>query len=64
VRHIGRRRARELVSRFGDGVIEAIDRDPAAALASIGLEAPALVRKGPLISRTASGMNGPPTPSF
>jgi exodeoxyribonuclease V alpha subunit len=37
VRHIGRRRARELVERFGDDVIEAIDRDPAAAFAAVGL---------------------------
>jgi exodeoxyribonuclease V alpha subunit len=37
VRHIGRRRARELVERFGDDVIEAIDRDPAAAFAAVGV---------------------------
>jgi exodeoxyribonuclease V alpha subunit len=37
VRHIGRRRARELAERFGDDVIEAIERDPAAAFASVGV---------------------------
>ena len=38
VRHVGARRAAALVERFGpDGVLDAIDRDPAAAFAIVGL---------------------------
>ena len=38
VRHVGARRAAALVERFGaDGVLDAIDRDPAAAFAAVGL---------------------------
>jgi exodeoxyribonuclease V alpha subunit len=38
VRHVGARRAAALVERFGpDGVLDAIDRDPAAAFATVGL---------------------------
>ncbi len=38
VRHVGARRAAALVARFGaDGVLDAIDRDPAAAFAGVGL---------------------------
>ncbi len=38
VRHVGARRAQELVARFGaDGVLEEIDRDPAAAFAVVGI---------------------------
>jgi exodeoxyribonuclease V alpha subunit len=40
VRHVGRGRARRLVERYGDGVIEAIDRDPAAAFAEVGIRGP------------------------
>jgi len=38
VRHVGARRAAALVERFGaDGLLDAIDRDPAAAFAAVGL---------------------------
>jgi exodeoxyribonuclease V alpha subunit len=38
VRHVGARRAQDLVARFGtDGVLEEIDRDPAAAFAAVGI---------------------------
>ncbi len=38
VRHVGARRAATLVERFGtDGVLDAIDRDPSAAFAAVGL---------------------------
>jgi exodeoxyribonuclease V alpha subunit len=38
VKHVGAKRAAELVARFGpEGVLDAIDDDPAAAFATIGL---------------------------
>jgi exodeoxyribonuclease V alpha subunit len=38
VRHVGTKRARDLVTRFGpEAVLDAIDRDPDAAFATIGL---------------------------
>ena len=38
VRHIGAKRARDLVARFGhESVLEAIDRDPDVAFAAVGL---------------------------
>ncbi len=38
VRHVGARRAQELVARFGtEQVLETIDRDPAAAFAAVGI---------------------------
>ncbi len=38
VKHVGARRAASLIDRYGgDGVLEAIDRDPPAAFASVGL---------------------------
>jgi exodeoxyribonuclease V alpha subunit len=38
VKHVGLRRAAALVGRFGpDGVLDAIDRDPATAFAGVGL---------------------------
>ncbi len=38
VKHVGARRAADLVARFGAaGVLDAIDRDPAAAFAAVGL---------------------------
>jgi exodeoxyribonuclease V alpha subunit len=37
VRHVGRGRAQRLVHRFGDAVIDAIDRDPAAAFEAVGI---------------------------
>jgi exodeoxyribonuclease V alpha subunit len=39
VRHVGRRRARSLVERFGDATLEAIDRDPADAFVAVGVPA-------------------------
>ncbi|HEY6399031.1 MAG TPA: AAA family ATPase, partial [Solirubrobacteraceae bacterium] len=38
VKHVGDRRARRLIERFGDaGTLEAIDRDPPAAMAAAGV---------------------------
>jgi exodeoxyribonuclease V alpha subunit len=37
VKHIGSRRAGRLLARYGDAVLDAIDRDPQAAFRSIGL---------------------------
>ena len=38
VKHVGAKRAADLVARFGaDGVLDAIDRDPQAAFAAVGL---------------------------
>jgi exodeoxyribonuclease V alpha subunit len=37
VKHVGRGRATKLVDRYGDGVLEAIDRDPHGVLTSLGL---------------------------
>jgi len=39
VKHIGSRRAGLLLARYGDAVLDAIDRDPRAAFRSIGLSA-------------------------
>ena len=40
VRHVGRKRAQALVDRYGTaGVLDAIDRDPAAAFGTVGLSA-------------------------
>ena len=37
VKHIGSRRAGRLLARYGDGVLDAVDRDPQAAFRSVGL---------------------------
>jgi len=37
VKHIGPARAERLLERYGDGVLDAIDRDPHAALRTVGL---------------------------
>jgi exodeoxyribonuclease V alpha subunit len=37
VKHVGRGRATRLVERYGDGVLDAIDRDPHLVLSGIGL---------------------------
>jgi exodeoxyribonuclease V alpha subunit len=37
VKHVGRGRAAKLVDRHGEGVLDAIDRDPYAAFAAVGL---------------------------
>jgi exodeoxyribonuclease V alpha subunit len=37
VKHVGQGRAARLIERHGDGVLEAIDRDPHAAFAAVGL---------------------------
>ncbi len=37
VKHIGSRRAGRLLARYGDAVLDAIDRDPEAAFRSVGL---------------------------
>ncbi|MDQ4041105.1 MAG: AAA family ATPase [Actinomycetota bacterium] len=52
VRHVGRRRATSLVERFGDGTLEAIDRDPAGAFAAAGMPA----RKADEAARSWDGL--------
>ena len=37
VKHVGSARAAQLLARYGDGVLDAIDRDPFAAFRSVGL---------------------------
>jgi exodeoxyribonuclease V alpha subunit len=37
IKHVGAGRAEQLVARFGDGVLDAIDDDPAGAFATVGL---------------------------
>jgi exodeoxyribonuclease V alpha subunit len=37
VKHVGSARAAQLLDRYGDGVLDAIDRDPFAAFRSVGL---------------------------
>jgi exodeoxyribonuclease V alpha subunit len=37
VKHVGSGRAEKLLARYGDDVLEAVDRDPAAAFRALGL---------------------------
>ena len=53
VKHIGGARAARLVERYGDGVLETIDADPAGAFRSFGLNAEAGQRGDPLVERAA-----------
>ena len=53
VKHVGGARAARLIERYGEGVLEAIDQDPAAAFRSIGLLAEARQRGDPVVERVA-----------